>query len=161
MMPGTEDNASVITYGRKGNNMKNVARKLLAIGLTGALAVVSFTACSKAKETTAGTTAETAVEMVKGDNKVGGWSYAEDPAVDEHVKAVVDKATEKLLGAEYEPVAYLGSQVVAGINHAVLCRITPVTPDAEGTYAIVYIYEDLSGNCEITKTTDIVLSSNG
>ena len=69
--------------------MKNITSKLIALGLTGALAVVSFTACSKAKETTAGTTAETAVEMVKGDNKVGGWSYAEDPAVDEHVKAVV------------------------------------------------------------------------
>lgn len=141
--------------------MKNITRKLLALGLAGALAVVCFTACSKANETAAVTTPDTTVEMVKGDKKAGGWSYAEDPTVDEHVKAVVDKATEKLLGAECEPVAYIGSQVVAGINHAVLCKITMVSPDAEVTYAVVYIYEDLNGNCEITKTTDIVLSSNG
>lgn len=42
--------------------MKNITSKLIALGLTGALAVVSFTACSKAKETTAETTADMVVE---------------------------------------------------------------------------------------------------
>lgn len=237
--------------------MKNITSKLIALGLTGALAVVSFTACSKAKETTAETTADTVVEKMSGDKRVGGWyvpqdtkiteeelkifnkaiegltgvgyepvaylgsqvvagtnhcflckstviypgatnrytlvyiyekfdgteeilkfedvtlpgtadadgtpiaggwSYAEDPAVEGKVSEVVDKATAKLLGAEYEPVAYIGSQVVAGINHAVLCRITAVTPDAEAKYSLVYIYEDLEGNCEVTGTADIELS---
>lgn len=27
-----------------------------------------------------------------------------------------------MLGAEYEPIAYLGSQVVNGVNHAVLAE---------------------------------------
>lgn len=88
----------------------------------------------------------------------GGWSYAEDPAIDGKITSVVDKATEKLLGAEYEPVAYIGSQVVAGMNHAVFCRITAVSPDAVGGYALVYIYEDLNGGCEVSEIVDITLS---
>lgn len=237
--------------------MKNITSKLIALGLTGALAVVSFTACSKAKETTAETTADMVVEKMSGDKRVGGWSvpqdtkiteeelkifnkaiegltgvgyepvaylgsqvvagtnhcflckstviypgatnrytlvyiyekfdgteeilkfedvtlpgtadadgtpiaggwsYAEDPAVEGKVSEVVGKATAKLLGAEYEPVANIGSQVVAGINHAVLCRITAVTPDAEAKYSLLYTYEDLEGNCEVTGISDIELS---
>ena len=79
--------------------------------------------------------------------------------MDAKITEVVDKATEKLLGVEYEPVANIGSQVVAGTNHAVLCRITAVTPDAPSYYALVYIYEDLEGNCEVTEITDIELSA--
>ena len=88
----------------------------------------------------------------------GGWSYADDPSVDEKTASVVDKATEKLLGAEYEPVAYIGSQVVAGMNHAVLCRITAISPDAEDGYALLYIYEDLNGGVEVLEINEITLS---
>ena len=52
----------------------------------------------------------------------------------------------ELVGVDYVPVAYLGSQVVAGTNHAILCQATVVVPDAEPFYAIVYLYEDLQGN---------------
>lgn len=45
--------------------MKNITSKLIALGLTGALAVVSFTACSKAKETTAETTVFSCRKAVK------------------------------------------------------------------------------------------------
>lgn len=260
MKPGTEENASGFIKGKKGKKMKNVTRTLISLGLIGALTAVCFTACSKTHETTAGTIKETAEMIVKSDKKVGGWSipqdtkiteeklaifnkaikgltgvgyepvaylgsqmvagtnhcflckstvvypgatnrytlvyiyekfdgteeilnfedvtlpgtadedgnpiaggwrYAEDPSVDDKITTVVDKATGKLLDAEYEPVAYIGSQVVSGINHAVLCKVTAVTPDAEGAYAIVYIYEDLNGNCEITEITDIILSISG
>ena len=237
--------------------MKNITGKLMALGLIGALALVSFTACSNAKETAAASTEVTVTEDAGGNKNVGGWAvaqdteitdeqlkifnkgieglagvdyepvaylgsqlvsgtnhcylckstvvypgatnryalvyiyekldgteeilniadvtlpgtadadgnpiaggwaYAEDPAVDDKIAAVVDKATEKLLGAEYEPVAYIGNQVVAGMNHAVLCKLTAVTPDASAAYSLVYIYEDLEGNCEVTGTSDIVLS---
>ncbi len=88
----------------------------------------------------------------------GGWSYADDPSVDEKSASIVDKATENLLGAEYEPVAYIGSQVVAGMNHAILCRITAISPDAEDGYALLYIYEDLNGGFEILEINEITLS---
>ena len=95
----------------------------------------------------------------KGD-KVGGWAYAESTEITADIKKVVEKATETLTGATYEPIAYIGSQVVAGTNHAILCKSTPSVAELNGatTYVLIYVYEDLQGNCEITETTDVVLS---
>ena len=92
----------------------------------------------------------------KGD-KVGGWSYAESTEITDDLKKVMEKATETLTGATYEPVAYIGSQVVAGTNHAILCKCVPSVPatDAKAQYVLGYVYEDLQGNCQITETTDI------
>ena len=79
----------------------------------------------------------------------GGWTVAENPAVTEEVQALVSKALEGLMGVNYVPVAYLGSQVVAGTNHAVLCQATVVYPDAQPYYVILYLYQDLQGNVSI------------
>ena len=96
----------------------------------------------------------------EGGDKVGGWSYAESTEITEDMKKVMDKATETLTGATYEPVAYIGSQVVAGTNHAILCKVVPSVPaaDAKAEYVLVYVYEDLQGNCQITETTNIELN---
>ena len=67
------------------------------------------------------------------------------------VKALLEKATAELDGADYTPVAYLGTQVVAGTNHLLICKVTPVVPDAVSTYALVTIYEDLKGEANITE----------
>ena len=61
----------------------------------------------------------------------GGWTPSADPAVTEELKAVFDKGTETLTGVGYTPVAYLGSQVVAGKNHAFLCQAITVYPGME------------------------------
>ena len=42
----------------------------------------------------------------------GGWTPAEDFSVTDERRAVFDKGMETLLGVDYEPLAYLGSQVV-------------------------------------------------
>ena len=88
---------------------------------------------------------------------VGGWAYADSAEITDDIRAVVDKASETLTGAAYVPVAYMGSQVVAGTNHAIFCKIVPSTAGGndDATFAIVYIYEDLQGNCEITETSDV------
>jgi len=85
----------------------------------------------------------------------GGWEIAEDITVTDELKAVFDKGMEELLGVDYEPVAYLASQVVAGTNHCFLCKATVVVPDAVPYYALVYIYEDLDGNTEIMDIVDL------
>lgn len=59
----------------------------------------------------------------------------------------------------YEPVAYLGSQVVAGVNHAYLCRATVVYPDAQPAWKLVYVYEPLEGVAEITRIADLDLAA--
>lgn len=80
----------------------------------------------------------------------GGWSYAkqEEGKLPEDVKEAFDKAIEELEGCAYTPVAYLGSQVVAGINYAVLTEITPLNSE-EGKLAVMYILCDLQGNTEV------------
>lgn len=95
-----------------------------------------------------------------GGNVVGGWACASDCTVTPEIEDIMSKATSTLTGATYEPVAYIGSQAVAGTNHAVLCKSSPSAdePGGASSYVLVYIYEDLDGNCEITGVEDIVLS---
>ena len=84
----------------------------------------------------------------------GGWAAAQSPVITEEINALMDKVNGVLAGAQYTPVAYLASQIVAGRNHRILCKSTPTVPDAESTYVIVTIYEDLQGNAEITSTLE-------
>ena len=113
-------------------------KKILAFLLAGALAF-SLAACGQEKEE---------------DVVVGGWSKASSPVVTDEIKALVEKAVGETGGAAYTPVAYLGSQVVAGTNHRVLCAFQSVDPDSPATYEILTIYEDLKGNVEITEMLD-------
>ena len=89
----------------------------------------------------------------------GGWVVADSTEVSEKDKAIFDKAMEGLLGVDYEPIAYLGNQVVAGLNHCFLCKATVVVPDAETTLVLVYIYQDLDGNADITNIVDLNIAA--
>lgn len=44
-----------------------------------------------------------------------------------HYSAADNEAVNRLTGVDYEPVAYLGSQVVSGLNHCYLAKATVVT----------------------------------
>ena len=88
---------------------------------------------------------------------LGSWQTAESPELTEDRTALFEKAVEGLLGVSYVPVVYLGNQVVAGTNHCFLCKATVIYPDAVPSYALVYVYEDLQGNCEITDTSEVEL----
>ena len=88
---------------------------------------------------------------------VGGWTInAENVAeIPQDVQDALTKAAEELTGCAYEPVALLASQVVSGMNYCRLCRLTPVVPDAESTFALVYLYVDLENNASITRVAGI------
>lgn len=92
-------------------------------------------------------------EAVAGE-MTGAWENPESPAMTDAAKTALDKATEKLVGAEYRPIALLSTQLVSGTNYSILCQVTPVVPDAESSYTIVHVYQDLEGNAEITETFD-------
>lgn len=92
----------------------------------------------------------------------GGWEPSADPTVTEELKALFEKGTETLTGISYIPVAYLGSQVVAGTNHAFLCRAVTAYPgslETDPAYAMVYLYEDLSGQVSILSIADFDVGS--
>ena len=85
----------------------------------------------------------------------GGWTPAEDYTVTEERQAIFEKGMETLLGVDYTPVAYLGSQVVAGTNHVFLVKGTVVVPNAPVSYALVYLYQDLQGNVTLMNVADL------
>ena len=92
----------------------------------------------------------------------GGWTPSSDPAVTEDLQALFEKGTETLTGVDYVPVAYLGSQVVAGTNHAFLCQAVTVYPgsqDIDPAYAMVYLYEGLDGQVSILSIADFDIGS--
>lgn len=85
----------------------------------------------------------------------GGWTVTEDATVTEEIKAAFDKAIEGMVGSLLEPVAVLATQVVAGANYCLLCRSTPVVPDAIPSYVLVYLYDGVDGTTEITSIADL------
>ena len=84
----------------------------------------------------------------------GAWEEAESPVVTAGLQEKLDKALEGMVGANYTPVAYLGSQIVSGHNYLLLCRVAPVVADPVETYAIVQLYEDAEGNLQLVDTYD-------
>ena len=78
------------------------------------------------------------------------------PALEnENVKNAFDKATETLLGVNYEPVAYLAKQIVNGTNYMILCRTQVVSPEAVPEFSLVTIYESLDGNAKFGESEPI------
>ena len=134
--------------------MKKITAIVLCFILVAASGII-LVSCSKNEPEKEESTTEAATEATTNEGPegeiVGGWTRAESPAITDDFKKVFEKATAELTGVDYEPVAYLSSQVVAGKNHRVLCTATVVVPDAEPTYAILQIYEDLQGNAEVTE----------
>ena len=120
-------------------------KKLLALilaALLGASLAFCLTSCDDEEKTDNGTS---------GDEIVGGWSSPDSVKLTDEATNALKKATEKLAGGTYEPIALLGTQVVAGTNYRLLCTFTPATEGADASYTIVTVYEDLEGNAEITE----------
>ena len=87
-------------------------------------------------------------------------------AVDKVVQAITDEINNAFWQAmnsyqtgtitvAYQPVAILGTQVVAGTNYAFLCKASEIN---KGTsWVIVYLYRDLENNASIIGITDLPL----
>ena len=89
----------------------------------------------------------------------GGWSAVTGDtslSANSAAKSAFEKATEALCGMEYEPIAVLATQVVAGKNYCILCRGRATVPDAQPVIQLVYIYENLQGKAELTNTKTII-----
>ncbi len=83
------------------------------------------------------------------DGLMGGWSHAADPAVTDEREILFREALKDLVGVDYTPVAYLGSQVVAGKNHCFLAQGTAVYPDAQPSWYLIFITQGLDGNVSV------------
>lgn len=164
--------------------MKTVTKKLIVFTLVIALAFMSLTGCKQKEPAAdvntgnadTGASGQGSAEVVDTDTHTddagpvdelieeedfgsmisGGWNIgiASGSELPESIKEAFDKAMAGLDGVAYEPVAYMGSQVVAGMNHAILCKATPVVPKAVTSLKMVIIYADLNGGAEVTSVAD-------
>ena len=124
-------------------NLKKIAAVLLCLCL-----LFGLGACRKNEEPS-----PDAIDQIEGII-AGAWEEAGSPVIPSDVMKAFEKAMDGLVGANYTPVAYLGSQIVSGHNYMLLCRVAPVTADPVETYAIVSIYEDTEGNAQMTNVSD-------
>lgn len=111
-------------------------RKFLALLL--ALAMAMTCACAFADEAPA---------------LCGGWYVPADQTMTEDAMTAFEKATENL--DNIEPLLLMGTQVVAGINYAILAK---VTYENEVYFAVLTIYADLAGNATIMNENIIDLN---
>lgn len=67
---------------------------------------------------------------------LGAWEiHVNTEAMPEKIATAFDGLNQKWLGAKYRPIAYLGSQLVNGTNHAILGQQTMI--DADNTKNVV------------------------
>ena len=64
---------------------------------------------------------------------LGGWNYDEVKACNlpQKAQSAFTAVTGELVGADYMPVAYMGSQVVNGTNYCIIAIQTRVLPHTE------------------------------
>jgi len=85
---------------------------------------------------------------------VGGWTMPESMtgSMSNEAAEAFSKAQESNKGEMLNAIYQLGSQVVAGTNYMMLC-----TDGARTEWKVATVYEDLSGNAEITNVADFDL----
>ena len=74
---------------------------------------------------------------------LGEWNLEEvkGTALPQKVQSAFTAVTSELTGADYEPVAYLGSQTVNGTNYKILAIKTPVVPNGEKSFVKIIVNE--------------------
>ena len=109
--------------------MKKIVALLLAMTL-----MLGIAACS-------------AEELAGGWQAEGSWCPA--VSIAEEDMAPFTQAMEGFVGVSYEVLGLIGKQIVAGTNYCYLTMATTVTLEPAHYYALVYVYQDLSGTCSV------------
>lgn len=71
-----------------------------------------------------------------------------------NLKEIFDNEMHKLLGVEYKPIAYMGEQVVKGLNHYILCEANPMTLEAE-PYAVIVVLNVFQDNTSLVYINEL------
>lgn len=132
-------------------------KKVLAIILA-AMMALTLMACKKEVNEVTEDNKETEAAEETAEKSAGGWNVYgdnEETEMPEEAKEAFDKAMEGMTGAKYQPIAYLGNQLVAGMNYRYLCTTTLVTQQPVTKLTVVTVYKDLEGNASVTNTVEI------
>lgn len=72
----------------------------------------------------------------------------EETKLDTELEQYFKDATEKLVGVHYKPLVYVGSQLVKGVNHFIICEAKMVKPGAE-PYLVLLCFNVFQGETSI------------
>jgi len=75
--------------------------------------------------------------------------------------AAFGEVTNDLTGADYKPLALLGTSIVSGTNYRILCYGKSVTPGAKGFFTVITINVPLEGDPTIVDFDDFVPDAAG
>ena len=123
--------------------MKRIAALFLAILMLTTLAACSGGAKNETEPTSAADTEATGIVSTVPADNVDGEGDRRVILTDD-MRKLFDKALDGLVGAEYEPIAYIPSD--DGMQR-VLSKMTLMVPDASPAYAIVV----MNGDGELTE----------
>ena len=90
---------------------------------------------------------------------LGGWNLEEikGTALPQRVQTDFTAVTSELAGADYEPIAYLGSQIVDGTNFRILALQRLVVPNAEKRIVKMIIHEELDGSVRLVSVSGVAI----
>ena len=90
---------------------------------------------------------------------LGGWNLDEVKGCNLPQKVATDftAVTSELVGAEYEPIAYLGSQEVNGTNYRILALRKAVIQNTEKRIVKMIIHEELDGSVRLESVSGVAL----
>lgn len=118
--------------------MKKITKILLGAAMLLPWGVPNFALAAEAQPAEAGT------EML-----CGGWTVQEE--IDADARRTFAKGAKQVSQYRLTPIS-CSTQVVAGLNYCFLCVARPGQGPTAGrsAYAALNLYEDLSGNVEVT-----------
>lgn len=90
---------------------------------------------------------------------LGGWNLEDVKGCNLPQKVATDfiAVTSELVGADYEPIAYLGNQQVNGTNYRILALMRAVTPNAEKKIVKMVIHEEIDGSVRLESVSGLAL----
>lgn len=90
---------------------------------------------------------------------LGGWNLDEVKGCNlpQKVQTAFTSVTSELVGADYEPIAYLGSQMVNGTNYRILALMRTITSNAEKKIVRMIINEAPDGSVRLVSVSGAAL----
>lgn len=131
-------------------------KKILLIALS-LILVLGIVGCNKKEEEPVPTD-----PIPQEEELAGGWQINSEnslTSMPQEAATAWDAAMEGFAGAGYEPVALIGTQLVAGTNYMFLARETLVTEKPVVKLAAVVVYADLEGNATVNSVKELDLGA--
>ena len=90
---------------------------------------------------------------------LGGWNIDDVKGCNlpQKPQTAFTAVTSEIVGVDYEPIAYLGSQTVNGINYRILAFQRIVALNSEKKIVKMIIHEELDGSARVESVSGLAL----